>query len=55
VFLDGKPTGQLCPTERLGVDRGEHALEVYDLVSETRRQFNVKVKELKFSVRVRVD
>ena len=55
VFLNGKPTGQLCPTERLGVDRGEHALEVYDLVSETRRQFNVKVKELKFSVRVRVD
>jgi hypothetical protein len=55
VFLDGKPTGQLCPTERLGVQKGEHTIEVYDLVSETRKTFNARVKETRVSVRVRVD
>jgi hypothetical protein len=55
VFLNGKPTGQLCPTERLGVDKGEHLVEVYDLVSETRKTFNAKVKKTRVSVRVRVD
>lgn len=55
VFLDGKPTGQFCPTERLGVEKGDHAVEVYDLVSETRRQFTAKVRETRVSVRVRVE
>ncbi|MEZ4364165.1 MAG: protein kinase [Kofleriaceae bacterium] len=55
VYIDGKPTGALCPTERLEVDRGEHLLEIYDLVTETRRQFRVVVKEVSRSTRVRVD
>ena len=28
VFLDGAATGQLCPTERLGVELGEHTAEI---------------------------
>ncbi|HUQ02271.1 MAG TPA: protein kinase [Kofleriaceae bacterium] len=55
VFLNGKPTGQLCPTERLGVDKGDHTVEVYDLVSETRKTFPAKVKKTRVSVRVRID
>jgi serine/threonine protein kinase len=55
VYLDEKPTGQMCPTERLGVAKGEHEVEVYDLVSETRRRFTARVKETRVSVRVRVD
>ena len=55
VYLNGKPTGQLCPTERLGVDKGEHTIEVYDLVSETRKTFTANVRKTRVSVRVRVD
>jgi hypothetical protein len=55
VYLDGKPTGQLCPTERLGVEKGEHQIEVYDLVSENRKSFTAKVKKTRVSVRVRID
>lgn len=55
VYLNGKPTGQLCPTERLGVDKGEHTVEVYDLVSETRKTFTASVRKTRVSVRVRVD
>jgi serine/threonine protein kinase len=55
VFLDGKPTGQLCPTERLEVELGEHLIEVYDLVTETRRQFPAMVRETRLSFRVKVD
>jgi hypothetical protein len=55
VYIDGKPTGALCPTERLEVDRGEHVVEIYDLVSETRRQFRIVVKNISRSTRVRVD
>jgi hypothetical protein len=55
VFIDGKPTGALCPTERLEMERGEHVVEIYDLISETRRQFPINVKETSRSMRVRVD
>ena len=55
VFIDGKPTGALCPTERLEVDRGERQVEIYDLITETRRQFRVNVKDISRSTRVRVD
>lgn len=55
VSIDGKPTGALCPTERLEMSKGEHVVEIYDLISETRRQFNVNVKETSRSQRVRVD
>jgi hypothetical protein len=55
VFVDGKPTGQLCPTERIGVDLGEHTVEVYDLVTEERKSFPARVKETRNSLRVKVD
>lgn len=55
VYVDGKPTGALCPTERLEVDRGEHQIEIYDLISETRRQFRMTVKDISRSTRIRVD
>lgn len=55
VFVDGRPTGQLCPTERIGVPLGGHVVEVYDLVSEARRQYRAQVRETRVSVRVRVD
>ena len=55
VFLDGAATGQLCPTERLGVELGEHTAEIYDPVTDSRRSYKVNVEETRLSVRVRVD
>jgi hypothetical protein len=55
VFVDGIATGQLCPTERLGVDVGEHVVEIYDPITDSRREFPVTVNETRHSVRVRVD
>ncbi len=55
ILIDGKHTGSLCPSERLEVERGEHEIETYDLVTEARRQFRVMVKDTSRSTRVRVD
>jgi serine/threonine-protein kinase len=55
VILDGEDTGQLCPTERLGVSLGEHVVEIYDPVTDTRNSFPANVKETRRSLRVRVD
>jgi hypothetical protein len=55
VFVDGKPTGQTCPSERIGCELGPHTVEVYDVVSETRRKWDIVVKETRLSFRVRVD
>jgi hypothetical protein len=55
VFVDGKPTGQTCPTERIGCEMGPHTVEVYDVVSETRRKWDIVVKETRLSFRVRVE
>ena len=55
VFVDGKPTGQTCPSERIGCEMGPHTVEVYDVVSETRRKWDIVVKETRLSFRVRVD
>jgi hypothetical protein len=55
VFVDGKPTGQTCPSERIGCEMGPHTVEVYDVVSETRRKWDIVVKETRLSFRVRVE
>jgi hypothetical protein len=55
VYLDGEPTGQLCPTERIGVEIGEHTAEIYDPVTDSRRVYKVQVEDTRLSVRVRVD
>jgi len=55
VFVDGKPTGQTCPTERIGCEVGPHTVEIYDVVSETRRKWDVVVKDTRLSLRVRVE
>ncbi len=55
VFVDGKPTGQTCPTERIGCKVGPHTVEVYDVVSETRRKWDIDVKDERLSFRVRVE
>jgi len=55
VIVDGHDTGQLCPTERIGVEKGEHVVEIYDPVSEERKVFRARVKETRRSLRVRVD
>ena len=55
VFVDGKPTGQTCPTERIDTELGPHTVEVYDVVSETRRKWEIDVKDTRLSFRVRVD
>jgi hypothetical protein len=55
VFVDGKHTGQTCPTERIGCEVGPHTVEVYDVVSETRRKWDIVVKDTRLSFRIRVE
>jgi serine/threonine-protein kinase len=55
VFVDGKPTGMLCPTERIHTTLGAHTVEVYDAVSETRQKFDINVPDDRLSVRVRIE
>jgi serine/threonine-protein kinase len=55
VYVDGKPTGQTCPTERIDATLGRHTVEVYDLVTETRRKWDIVIKETRLSHRVRID
>lgn len=55
VFIDGNDVGQLCPTERLGVDLGDHVVEVYDPETEQRHSFPIKIKQTRNSARVYVD
>jgi len=55
VFVDGKPTGMLCPTERIHTTLGPHTVEVYDAVSESRQKFDINVADDRLSVRVRIE
>jgi serine/threonine protein kinase len=55
VFVDGKPTGMTCPTERIEVELGEHVVEVYDVVSDSRKKYDVDVKDTRLSVRVKIE
>ena len=55
VSVDGKPTGQTCPTERIDCTTGPHTVEVYDVVTETRRKWDVVVTDTRLSFRVRVE
>ena len=41
VFVDGKPTGQTCPTERIGCTTGTHTVEVYDAVTASHRKWDI--------------
>jgi serine/threonine-protein kinase len=55
VFVDGKPTGQTCPTERINTTLGPHTVEVYDVVTETRRKWEINIKDGRLSYRIRID
>ena len=55
VFLDGKPTGMLCPTERIETDIGAHTVEVYDAVSEAKKKFDITVKDTRLSHRIKLE
>ena len=55
VYVDGKPTGMLCPTERIHTSLGAHTVVVYDAVSESRQKFDINVPDDRLSVRVRLE
>jgi hypothetical protein len=55
VFVDGKPTGQTCPTERIGCEVGPHVVEVYDVVSGARNKWDIEVKDTRLSYRIRIE
>jgi serine/threonine-protein kinase len=55
VYVDGAPTGMTCPTERIDTVVGNHVVEVYDIVTDSRRKFDVFVKDERLSARVRID
>jgi hypothetical protein len=44
-----------CPTERIECSVGAHTVEVYDLVTENRREWDINVVDNRLSYRVRVD
>jgi serine/threonine-protein kinase len=55
VYVDGAPTGMTCPTERIDTNVGPHVVEIYDIVTETRRKFDIVVKDERLSVRVKIE
>lgn len=55
VIVDGHDIGQLCPTERIGVELGPHDVEIYDPETEQKRAFHIEVKQTRNSHRVYVD
>jgi eukaryotic-like serine/threonine-protein kinase len=55
VYVDGKATGMTCPTERIDCTTGPHTVEVYDVVTETRRKWDITVTDTRLSYRVRVE
>ena len=55
VYVDGAPTGQTCPTERIDTVVGPHVVEVYDIVTDSRRKWDIVVKDERLSARVRID
>ncbi len=55
VFIDGKPTGMMCPTERIETDVGAHTVEVYDAVTEAKKKWDVVVKDTRLSQRVKIE
>jgi eukaryotic-like serine/threonine-protein kinase len=55
VYVDGAPTGMTCPTERIDTVVGPHTVEVYDIVTDSRRKFDINVKDERLSARVRID
>ena len=55
ITLDGAPTGQMCPSERINTKVGTHAIDVYDLVTNTHRQLPIVVRDTRLSARIKVD
>jgi hypothetical protein len=45
VIVDGAPTGEICPTERIQTKIGEVTVETYDPVTDTTRTHKVTVKK----------
>lgn len=55
VFVDGKPTGMTCPTERIETSVGPHTVEVYDLQTESTKKWDIVVTDTRLSYRVRIE
>jgi eukaryotic-like serine/threonine-protein kinase len=55
VYVDGRATGMTCPTERILTTVGAHTVEIYDIVTESRRKFNITVKDEGASERIRLE
>ncbi len=56
IYVDGQPSGQTCPTaKRIVTTMGAHVVEVYDIVTETRKKYDVDIKDDRLSVRVKID
>lgn len=55
VLVDGRQTGQLCPTERLGMRMGVHKIEIVDLIGEVYRELSADANNEDKSIRVQID
>ncbi|HEY4181988.1 MAG TPA: protein kinase [Kofleriaceae bacterium] len=55
VFADGKPTGMMCPTERIVTGKGAHTIEVYDAVTETKNKWDVNITDDRLSYRIKLE
>ena len=55
VYVDGKPTGMTCPTERINTTMGPHVVEVYDTATDQKKKWDVVVPDERLSFRVRVE
>jgi hypothetical protein len=56
IYVDGVASGQTCPTaKRIVTTMGKHVVEVYDIVTETRKKYDVNIVDDRLSVRVKID
>ena len=55
VTVDGKPSGMLCPTERIGTQKGKHTVEIYDPINDSNRSFDIDIKHTRHSHRLYID
>jgi hypothetical protein len=55
IFLDGSPTGQTCPSDRIHVEVGKHSVEIYDAVTESRKKYDIEVKDTRLSFRLKLE
>jgi hypothetical protein len=55
VFVDGAPTGELCPTDEIELPPGDHLVELYDLETNEKKPYPVKLEKSRNSYKLVIE